>query len=95
MTPVLETPRRQTWQPSARPSPQHLLTHPPTHHLALCARALAHAPRAFADGGGAVSDWGGQEGPLWRLSPLPADPEFYFDHFDHNDGITDLFNTIQ
>ncbi|KAJ1628990.1 hypothetical protein T492DRAFT_132957 [Pavlovales sp. CCMP2436] len=36
----------------------------------------------------------GDAGALLRLSPLPSDPEFYFTHFDHNDGITDLFNTI-
>ena len=36
----------------------------------------------------------GDVGALLRLSPLPSDPEFYFTHFDHNDGITDLFNTI-
>jgi hypothetical protein len=33
-------------------------------------------------------------GALLRLSPLPADPDFYFNHFDHADGITDLFNTM-
>lgn len=36
----------------------------------------------------------GESGALLRLSPLPSDPEFYFNHFDHPDGITELFNAI-
>lgn len=39
-------------------------------------------------------DLHGDTGALLRLSPLPSDPEFYFNHFDHPDGITDLFNTL-
>lgn len=44
--------------------------------------------------GGLGGELHGESGALLRLSPLPSDPEFYFNHFDHPDGITELFNAI-